>query len=190
MDDQEERPDTALKLIERPKDVRERLERVLAKPDILERILEHVANGGSLVTLCKHWAVSYRKVMNWINKQPDGKRLYQEALDQRLEWADEMVLSGLQEHSQANIKDLFDQNGEPLAPHELPDEIAQSVDSIKITERHTESGDRIVTRDYKLVDKLKAKDMLNRTRGKYIDKTEHTIGQKLEDILAGTWDKK
>jgi hypothetical protein len=181
----EDKPHQALILTERPKDARDRLLRVQQMPDLLERICEVVANGGSLVNLCRHWTVSHRQMFNWIKKQPCGQAMYDEAIRLRHEYTDEMVAAGLHAHAQSNIKDLFDSNGDPLNPHYLSDEISQSIESIKITERHTENGDKIVTRDYKLVDKLKSSDMLLRTRGKYLDKVEHSGSVKLEDILTG-----
>jgi hypothetical protein len=183
----EEKPITGLILTERPSEVRARFEAVIGKPDILERICEHVANGGSLVTLCRMWAVSYRKVMNWIKKQPNGLSFYNEALEQRKEWAEEMVLADLHNYSQADVRDLFDDNGELVQPNQLGDEIGPAIQSIQIKRKLDESGSVETTYDYKLVDKLKARDMLLRTQGKYVDKHEHSGSVSLVDIVAGSY---
>lgn len=186
----EENTRTALELVERPREVKARFELVIAKPEILERICEHVANGGSLVSLCRMWVISYRKMMNWINAQPGGKATYDEALKQRGEWAQEMTLSDLHNYAQSDIRDIFNDQGEIINPKELEDHIAPAVQSVKVTTRYTEDGDKEVSHEIKLVDKLKTRDMLLRTQGKYIDKTEHSGSVNLLDIIVGTGTKK
>ena len=190
MADNEEKPSTGLMLIERPKAARERLERVLAIPELLDRVVDHVANGGSLLTLCRAWDVQYCKVLAWIYDQSNGKVRYETALERRIEWADEMVLTDLHTYSQADIRDLVDDEGKPRALKDLPDALAISIQSIEVVEHvDIESGQREITHKIKLVDKLKARDMLCRTRGKYIDKVEHSGSVSLEQIIAGSWKK-
>lgn len=189
MSDIEEKPQSALQLTERPQDVRKRLERVFAIPDLVAKVCEHVANGGSLLDLCRMWAVSYGRVLSWIYAQPDGRHQYERALEHRVEWADEMTLADIHTYAQADVRDLFDSDGRPLLPHELPDNVAIAVQSVDVVERTDENGGHTITHKIKLVDKLKARDMILRTRGKYIDKVEHSGSVSLEQIIAGSWKK-
>jgi len=189
MSKREERPSTALELVERPREVQARFELVIAKPDLLERICEHVANGGSLVTLCRMWVVSYRRMMNWIKRQENGAAAYNEAMAQRQEWVEEMVMADLHNYAQADIRDLFNEAGDLINPHDLEDHVAPSIQSLQVKRRVDDTGTVETTFDYKLVDKLKTRDMLLRTLGKYIDKTEHSGTVNLADIIAGSHKK-
>lgn len=186
----EEKPETDLILTERPKVARERLERVLAIPELLNLVVDHVANGGSLLTLCRMWDVQYCKVLAWVYDQPGGKERYETSLERRVEWADEMVLTDLHTYAQADVRDLVDDEGRPRALEDLPDALAVSIQSIEVVEHvDIDTGQREITHKIKLVDKLKARDMLCRTRGKYIDKVEHSGSVSLEQMLTNSWKK-
>ena len=190
MSESEEKPETALQLSDRPRDVRKRLELVFSIPDLFDKVVEHVANGGSLLTLCRMWAVSYGRVLTWIYAQPEGKEKYEWALEKRVEWADEMALVDIHTYAQADIRDLFHEDGSMKLASELPDHIAIAVQSIDVTERTDDAGNTTTTHKIKLVDKLKSRDMLFRTRGKYLDKVEHSGSLTLEQMLARSWGDK
>lgn len=185
----EEKPISPLKLVDRPADLKARFEAVISKPEIVERICDHVANGGSLVHLCRMWAISYYRMMRWIKSQPNGEAMYNEALNARKEWAAEMVESDLYNFAQTDIREIFTDSGEVINPKDLDDHIAPGVQSIKVKTRYTEDGDKEVTHEIQLVDKLKARDMINRMQGKYVDKHEHSGSVNLVDIIAGSFKK-
>ena len=178
----EETTVTALQLTERPKALRERLKAIMDKPGIVELICEHVANGGSLIDLCSMWAVSYGKVVTWIYANPESKRLYQEAFQHRNEWADEMILSGLRTYAQADVRQLVDKSGKVLSLQDLPDAIAQSVQSIDII-IDIEGN---VTHKIKLVPKVQARQLLGKNRGLFVDKIEHSGIVKLDELIGGS----
>lgn len=190
----EEKLISALQIIERPVEVRQRFEAVITKPDIVERICDHVANGGSLVHLCRMWAISYGKMMRWLKTQPGAEAMYQDALAAREEWAQEVVLADLHNYAQADIRDVFDENGHVVNPKNLEDHIAPAVQSITVKTRQIkgfkDEPDEIETTfEVKLVDKLKVADMLNRRQGKYVDKVDHTGSVKLVDLIVGSYKK-
>jgi len=179
-----------LVITESPATLRARFEDVINRPDILERICEQIANGGSLVAMCRFWAISHRKLYNWIKSQPGGKAMYEEALELRQEWEDEMAKSDLLIYAQSDIRKLFTEDGHIIAPHDLDDDTAASLQSVQVKTRTYDDGSKETTHEFKLIDKLKTRDMLLRTRGKYLDKMEHSGSVTLEDILAKSWGKK
>lgn len=190
----EEKPISALMLTDRPIEIEQRFNAIITKPDIVERICDFVANGGSLVTLCRMWVVSYAKVMKWIKTQPFGEENYKEALKLREEWEREMVTSNMHSYAQADVRDLFDDKGHIINPKDLSDEIAPAVQSVQIKTRSIpgrdgDDGEIETTFDVKLIDKTKVTDMLNRRQGNYIDKTEHSGSVNLVDIIAGSYKK-
>lgn len=194
MSDKIENTTTALTLTERPIEIEKRFQAVISKPEILDRICEHVASGGSLVHLCKMWVLGYAKVMKWIKAQPGGEAKYKEALGLRDEWAQEMVQADLYLLAQSDIRDIFTDEGEIMNPKHLEDHIAPAVESIKIKKREIKgfegADDELeTTYEIQLASKLKVIDMLNRRQGKYVDKTEHSGSVNLVDIIAGSYKK-
>lgn len=189
----EEKPISALMLTDRPAEIEARFQAVITKPEIVARICDHVANGGSLIQLCRMWVVSYAKVMKWIKAQPNGEALYKEALALREDWERELVTCDMHNFARADIRDIFDDEGHIMNPKHLSDEIAPAIQEIEIKTREIKGNDDPdeveTTYRVKLVDKLKVTDMLNRRQGNYVDKTEHSGTVNLVDLIVGSYKK-
>jgi len=71
----------------------------------------------------------------------------------------------------SDIREIFDENGEVLPPHKLPDEVARAVQSVRRIERTVPRKDddpiTIVTFEYKFWDKSSALERLSRHVGLY-----------------------
>lgn len=72
---------------------------VLAAPDTLEKILDHLTSGGGMIDLCQMWDIRYPAVMKWLRSGPkndDGKTdaelAYAQAIKDRDEWVRETLL--------------------------------------------------------------------------------------------------
>lgn len=62
----------------------------------------------------------------------------------------------------ADVRDLFQEDGAVIPPHELPENVAKCVKKITQTTTHTKQGDEITTFAYEFWDKHKALDRLFR----------------------------
>jgi hypothetical protein len=137
-----------------------------------DTMLNHVANGGSLINLCQMWEARYSDVIRAIRANPELEARYDQALEDRKEWAKERVLSEFKAISTFSIKDLFDPvTGAPIPIHELPDEVAAAI-------REVDAEGSV-----KMVDKLKALDLLNKNMAGVVDKTEINGKLTLEQAI-------
>lgn len=135
-------------------------------------MLEHVANGGSITHICSMWGLRYSDVIRAIRSNPDLKARYDQALKDREEWAKERVLSEFKALSTFSIKDLFDPiTGAPIPIHQLPDDVAAAIKEV--------DADGAV----KMIDKLKALDLMNKNMAGVVDKTEITGTLTLEQAI-------
>jgi len=175
------------------KDRRERLKRLLADPHLIDTICGHVANGGTLITLCETWDVRFGDISNWIHADRERERRYIKALNDRGEWGVERVLQELRELGFSDLRKIFDEKGRILDPSMWPDGVAKAVSSIEVDELFDGSGkDKThigFTKKVKFWDKSRALEMLGKNLRMFIDRHELSGTVKLEDILASSRDE-
>lgn len=168
----------------------ERTNRLLGDPDAMRTIYSHIANGGYLPDLCEMWQVKYSDVTYWIHNDKEREKLYINALEARQEWAVQRLLSEIQKISFINIKQLFNEDHTLKPPSEWPADIAASVSSIEVMEEFAGTGNEKMlighTKKIKLLDKLKAIEMLGKDLGRFVAKHEVTGKITLEDLVNGS----
>lgn len=133
---------------------------IQSDPKMMETIINHVANGGSILDLCRTWGVGYSEIMKTIRSNPDYDKQYQLALKDREEWAKERILKEVQALGTFNIKDIFNHDGTIKKPSEMPDTFTAAIKEV------TADG------DIKFIDKLKALDLYHKQMGLFVDKKE------------------
>ncbi len=77
----------------------------------------------------------------------------------------------------ADIRDIFEPDGTPIAPHELPEHVACAVKKVHKKENYTKQGDLEIHYIYEFWDKHKALDRLYRylqMGPDYVQRNEHT----------------
>lgn len=153
----------------KPKDIRTNV--TLRDPQNITAIIDHVANGGSVLDLCKMWAVRYSDVMKFIRSNIDYNKQYEQALKDREEWAKERVMAEIRSLSTYSIKDAINPDGTFKRLAELPEELAASIKEV--------DSDGSV----KFSDKLKALDMYGKQLGIFTDKKEITGKVTLEQLI-------
>lgn len=143
----------------------------LNDPNNIEVIIDHVANGGSVIDLCKLWQMKYSDIMRKIRAIPETKAAYEQALLDRDEWAKERLMSEVRSLSTYSIKDALNPDGTFKPLHELPDELAAAIKEIDI--------DGVL----KFSDKLKAIDLFGKQLGVFIEKKEISGKVTLEQLI-------
>ena len=122
---------------------------------------------------CRQWG--YNKI-----KKPEIARAienYQEELRERAKISATEALLQAKRIASSDIRDLFDKDGKPLSPNNLPEHVAPTLKSLKVEEKHTQNGDVIVTCKYEFWDKHKALDRLYRYLNMgpdHVQRNEHT----------------
>jgi hypothetical protein len=150
--------------------------RLLKTKQLLDVILAHVRNGGSLITLCQTWDVRYSDFIGWIRADADRGKLYNEAIGDRSEWTDEMILSEIRLRIALDPRKLYDKDGRRLKVHELDAETARMIDEVK------KDG------TIKFFGKKDALELGARSRQLLTDKVKHQHEISLEDLLAASYE--
>lgn len=158
-------------------------------------ILNHVRNGGTLISLCETWDVRYSDIIGWIRGDKAREDSYLKAGEDRSEWTKEMVLAEIRAVCRFDVRDLYYPVGHALAGtlkpiHELDAATARMVRETEVDEIVRGHGDTKrtigVTSKVKVYDKLKALELAARSESLLTDKTEIKGSLKLEDLIAAS----
>lgn len=150
----------------------------------IETICSHVANGGSLVELCKIWEVNVWDVKRWLSSDPERKKIYAEAQSARAEFVEERVLQELRKIAFSDVRKLYAKNGSLLPITELSDEIAPAVASMDVFERLEDGFKLGETKKIKLHSKLDALKLLGEYQSMWKQVHELNGQLTLEDLLT------
>jgi len=169
------------------KSIEERTKELQQDPGTMSIIYKHVANGGSLIDLCKTWDVNYCDMSEWVNDDKSRSDKYQAALQARNEWAKEAVLLEFRRIGLADIRKLYDEEGELLPVKEWPDEVASFVANIEVNELFEGSGkDREhvgYVKKVKLWNKEKSLELLGKNMSMFFENHKLSGNLTLEDII-------
>lgn len=161
----------------------ERWRALTVDPQFMQSIYDHVASGGSLIALCRTLDIKYATLIAWMHRDPERDKQYNLALSARAEWAMERVLQEIQLIGTVDIRRAYDDNGHLMSVKDMPDEVARALVSVDISE--DEDGN--IQRRIKLIDKLKALELIGKNFGMFIDRHEIDLGkQTLEALVAGS----
>lgn len=161
----------------------ERWRTLTEDPNFLQSIFDHIASGGSVIALCRTLDVKYASLLQWIHNSPEREEKYNLALSARKEWAIERVLQEVQLLGVVDIRKAYTAGGQLLPVEQMPDEIARAITSVDVSE--DEDGN--ISSRIKLVDKLKALELLGKQVGMFVDRHELDLGkQTLEALVSGS----
>lgn len=164
-------------------DYTERWLAVSNDPQFMQSIFDHVASGGSLIALCRTLDVKYATLIHWLHRDPERDKQYNLALSARAEWAMERVLAEIQLIGTVDIRRAYDDSGELLPINEMPDDVARALVSVDISEDEAGRTNKRI----KLIDKLKALELMGKNFGMFIDRHEIDLGkQTLEALVSGS----
>ena len=86
----------------------------------------------------------------------------------------EMVIEELRKLGFVDVKKLYDENGDLLPIHELPDEIAACVSSVEVVKRQARGGEVEYVHKVRLWDKKGALELLGKHFAQFTDRVQHT----------------
>lgn len=168
----------------------ERWRGLTSDPGFMESIHDHVASGGSVIAFCRALDIKYASLLAWIHANPDRDKKYKEALSARAEWAMERVLQEIQMIGTVDIRRAYDKNGALLPINEMPDDVAVAVQSVEVEENFTGIGSEREkvgeTKKLKLIDKLKAVELMGKNFGMFIDRHEIDLGKQTLEALVSS----
>lgn len=148
------------------------------KPEsTMDNICHYVANGNSLLELCKTWKISYGEIIAWIRKDDHRSRMYTDCLNARSEWAEERILLELRRIGLSDIKSIYSKQGEIMPVHTWPDEVSSIIKSVD----YTDDGE---IKKVTFWNKEKCLELLGKNIQMFIDRVEHTGKLTLEDLIS------
>lgn len=155
----------------------------------MDVICSHVANGGTLITLCEVWGLQFGDISNWIHLDKEREKRYISSLNDRGEWGVERILQELRSIGLADIRQAFNEDGSLKNTTELPESIARSIVAIEVDELYAGRGNDKTqigwTKRIKFSDKLKALELLGKNLKLWVERLEVGGGIRLEDIVTG-----
>lgn len=152
----------------------------LSKPEqeILDFIAVLLANGGSLVAVCREEKLLYSDVMLWITDDPKRQRIYNIGMQARDEWAKQRVLDEVRLVGTVDIRDAFKPNGDLKDIVDLPADLARCIQQLSIVQ--TKNGENVTL---KFAPKLPALELLGKQLDMFHSKVDHSADESLADLI-------
>ena len=162
----------------------QRVAHLLAHPDLVNYVCEHVANGGSLIDMCKAWDVRYSQVVRWIRMNPEHSKMYDQAMSDRLEWTKEKILNEIRILVEYDMRDLYNDDGTMKPVKEWPEEVAKAINSVETVELLKGGGH---VKKLKTESRKAALELLGKTQAMFSDKVQHEATDSLAALIAQTF---
>jgi len=126
---------------------------------MIEAILQHVANGGSLKQLSDMWDFDYACMRRILNQ--DHKPEWEAAKDARLEYKQEAIVNELEAIAYSDPTSIFKNDGSLKPIDEWPEQVRKSVAGIDVAETTTDDGETTtIIKKIKLNPKIKALEIM------------------------------
>ena len=167
---------------------------IFQDPQLINKICNHVSNGGSAIDLAEILYVRYSDLMRFINQDLNRQAAYKQALNDREEWAREKILGEIRALGTYDIRKLFNDNGGLKPISEWPEDIARAVSALEISEEFDGSGDQRTQTGWlkkvKTVDRLKALEMAAKNLSMLTEKHEVSGNLTLDQLIMNSQDNK
>lgn len=167
---------------------------VFTDPDLMNKVVNHITMGGSLIDLADALQVRYSDLIKHIRNNTEYSAAYDKALADRNEWAKEKILKEIRELAFFDIRKILGTDGSVLPVNEWPDEIARAVLGVEISEIHggREEGGLVIgsLKRIKMIDKLKALEMAAKNLSLLTDKHEIKTQITLDQLIMATQTQK
>lgn len=161
--------------------------RISLNDDLMSQICIKVADGGTLVQLCKEWNVSFGLISNWIHSDESRSKRYRQALNDRGEWATERLLQELRRLAFVDIRSAFTPQGTIKPMDQWPDELGSAVQSVDVEElfagRGAEKEHIGQSKKIKFWDKNKSIETLCKTMQMFQDRVEITASESIVELV-------
>lgn len=146
----------------------------------MEDICVHVANGGSLIDLCRMWKIRFGDLNWWVNKDANRKKQLEQAMIAQVEWAMQRILTELRAIAFDDISEAFNADHTLKPINEWPDTLRRKVSGIEVDEIFQGYGDNRkyigLTKKIKLADKIRAIELMMKNLNMLTERTMNLHG--------------
>lgn len=167
--------------------LKEREYEFFSNPDSINVVCANISMGGSLITVAETLGIRYSDILKWIRTESNRNELYNQALEDRKEWAKEKVFKMIMDISSADIRSLYDETNKLLPIKSWPQNVASAVTAIESFEEFEGAGqDRTYigdTKRVKLVDKNRSLELIMKHLSMLVEKHEVKGNLTLEQLV-------
>lgn len=160
---------------------------VLKKPDTIDIIYKHMANGGSILDLSELWKIRFSDLMHWIHTDATRKQLYDDAIQAQTEFVVRRVLKEVQRIATADVRGAYKEDGTLKKMSDIPDDVAATISAVETVDYFEGNGkDREQVgwiRKVKFWSKPDAIKMLMQHLGMLVERVEHSGKLSLEKLI-------
>ena len=154
-----------------------------SEPDI-DKICDHVSNGGTLANFCNETGMSFGAVNTWIKENNYRNGKYKDAVACRQDWATQHLCSMVMEIARFDHKSVLAKDGVTFLPmSEWPPEARFAISELEVV-----PGTNVVK--VKFTPRLKAIEMIGKTMGMFSVPVNIKADQTLADLVLGSMKKK
>ncbi len=141
-----------------------------SRPEIVEEVCLQLANGGSLITAAEKLSVPYSRLSVWLNADEDRRTRVRLAIESRDEWLIHRITDELQAIGLVDIRQAFQEDGRLKPLSEIPETITKCISGIDVAETYDKDGTVTQVKRLRMIDKMKALEMLGRNLEKFIER--------------------
>lgn len=145
-------------------------------------IIDWIGEGGTLPQFAAQHVANHAALYLWIQENKQRRDQYDAAIKMREEYLKQKIIEELRDIATYDIRDAYNENGEPIRLNEVPLKLRKTIQSIK----STKSGDTVTT-EIKFFDKIKAINLLGKELGMFQNKVELSASKSLEKIIEESW---
>jgi hypothetical protein len=158
-------------------------------PEAVSELIGKIACGETTLQVeARALDLPYNRLVECFTSSPERADRYKEALGIAKAHQAARILEELSYIALADIRQAFDESGNLLPIHELPEHIARAINGIEVTEEFTGRGDlRVktgVTKKVRFVEKNRALELAAKILGMLVEKRDASRGPTLEELLA------
>lgn len=107
----------------------------------LDRLCDHVANGGNLLDFAKLHRISYSAIKRWLNSEKKFLAAFEEAKAMQSEVIEEKILRELQRIGQFDLRSIFGNDNCVLPPDEWSEEAGSVIAGFEVHELFESDGE-------------------------------------------------
>lgn len=162
-----------------PPSSRERTIAALREPEFMDDLCEHISEGGTLLAFTKVSDLRYGMVHDWVTLDEARNARYSNAVRARDSNFRDRALDQIVAATGADIRHVFDAQGDVLSPNAIPDSVAPGVAAYE----QVVSATGVTTYKVRMSDRTRNAELLGKTVAMFRDVTEVKGTLTLEEVL-------
>lgn len=171
-------------------DYKTRLKSIVTHENFEEVVKSHICNGGTVITLAEIWDVKSSDVFSYLFADSDRRQRYNDWLLARSEWEKEKILDEIRQIGTASLKEIFNDDHTLKPISEWPEACVKALAGIEIQELFDfQDGEKDKVgevKKIKMLDKLRALELLGKQQGMFAQKHEIHGKMTLEMLVMGS----